>query len=368
MALRSIWGALLAAALFGMSAPAAKALVGVVSPLLLAGLLYLGSGVGLGLWGTLQRWGGETAHSPREAPLQPADYPWLAGAVASGGVVAPVLLVYGLTATSASSASLVLSLEGVLTGLLAAVLFREAVGRRVWLAALLMFVAVAALSWSASTVGRSAWWGVLLILGACLMWALDNNLTRHLAARDPIAIARIKGLTAGAVNAGIGLALAQPLPGMAPAAGALAVGALGYGASLVLFVYALRHLGAARTGALFGAAPFVGAVCAVVFLGEPITTVLLAAGALMAAATWLLLREAHAHEHAHADLAHAHRHLHDDHHGHAHPEGQAGDDHAHEHEHDLLVHSHAHVPDLHHRHEHASRPDANRQEEGGRAQ
>jgi drug/metabolite transporter (DMT)-like permease len=339
--------ALAAAALFGASTPFAKLLLGEVSPVVLAGMLYLGSGIGLAL---LRLARGRDQRS-REALLAPRDWGWLAGAIVSGGVVAPVLLLWGLAGSGAAETSLLLNFEGVLTALVAGLLFREAVGARVWLAALVMLAGGLVLAYHPqATLAFSP--QSLAIVGACLAWALDNNLTRKVAGADPVVIAMTKGLVAGSCNLALGLALGGLFPAAATAIGAVALGFTAYGVSLVLFIYALRHLGAARTGAHFSTAPFIGAAIAVPLLGEPLTTELLTATALMAIATWLVLTESHGHEHEHRRLAHAHRHIHDEHHQHAHHGDEGPEPHAHEHVHEPLRHTHPHVPDLHHRHEH----------------
>jgi drug/metabolite transporter (DMT)-like permease len=336
--------ALAAAALFGAATPALKPLTGALDPVLIAGLLYLGSFAGL----ALARWLRQSA--PREAALRRADIPALAGAIAAGGVFAPVLLVWGLAGLAASAASLLLAAEGVLTMLLAALLFREPVAGRVWLGAGLVLAAAALLVWQPGMSVPVSLHAVA-VLAACLLWGLDNNLTSRIALADPYAIAMWKGLAAGAVNTTIGLVLAPALPQAAWAA-VLAIGALGYGASLVLYVLALRHLGAARTAAHFGTAPFFGAGLAVVLLGEPITAALAAAFALAAAGTWLTVTERHEHEHFHEALEHEHRHVHDEHHRHEHRGDEGPEPHSHRHRHEPMRHRHAHFPDRHHRHRH----------------
>ena len=343
--------ALGAAALFGVSTPLAKLLVGAVSPVMLAGLLYLGSGLGLVAL-TVARRALRRVRAPRaEAPITRADLPWLAGAVVAGGILAPVVLLWGLAGTTASNASLLLNLEGVITTLIAAALFREAVGRRVWLAALVMLVAGVLLVHDPREPLRFSAHAVCIV-AACLLWALDNNLTRKVAGADPVQIAAIKGLIAGATNLAVALGVGDTLPGFPTLAAAAAIGFASYGVSLVLFIYALRHLGAARTAAHFSTAPFIGAALAVPLLGEPVTTTLVAAAALMALATWLVLNERHEHEHTHEQRVHTHRHLRDEHHQHAHRGDEGPEPHTHEHVHDPLTHRHPHLPDLHHRHGH----------------
>lgn len=334
--------ALASAALFGLSAPLAKLLLGRLDPWLLAGLLYLGSGIGLALLRPLlPRQGGR---------LSGADWPWLAAAVLAGGVVGPVLMMVGLAHSPAASAALALNLEGVFTLALAWVVFRENVDRRLLVGAAAILAGAALLSWQDQASGGG--WGLIAIAGACLAWAVDNNLTRKLSAGDPVQIAMIKGLVAGAVNTALALAAGTALPAIVPAVQAAVLGLAAYGVSLVLFVLALRHLGTARTGAYFSLAPFVGAVLAIPLLGEAPSPVLAAAGLLMAMGLYLHLSESHAHDHVHETLDHDHPHSHDEHHQHVHDGVAAGEGHTHRHTHQRLVHRHPHYPDIHHRHTH----------------
>jgi len=340
--------ALLAAALFGASTPLAKALLNGTSPQVLAGLLYLGSGCGLVLvWAARRRRG-----APAESPIMRRDVPWLAGAIASGGVVAPALLMAGLARTPASTASLLLNLESVFTAVLAWVVFRENVDRRIVLGMGAIVAGGALLSWDGA-VSLTGMPGPLLVAAACLGWAVDNNLTQRISAGDPVQIAALKGLVAGAANLGLGLAFGGRLPEATRVLGAAAVGFLGYGVSLVLYVLAMRALGTARTGAYFSLAPFVGAAIGLVLFGEHLTPVFTLAAGLMGLGLWLHLSERHLHEHTHAPLGHAHRHAHDEHHQHPHSaHDPQGEPHTHWHEHARLVHSHRHYPDIHHRHPH----------------
>jgi drug/metabolite transporter (DMT)-like permease len=339
--------ALAAAALFGASTPLAKLLQADIAPGLLAGLLYLGSGAGLALLKFALRFGPRAA----EAPLRPSDAPWLAAAVASGGIAAPLLLMWGLAGASAAGVSLLLNLEGILTALLAALVFKEAVAGRIWLAACLMLAAGLLLGYDPRQ-GFGVSLRTLAVVAACALWALDNNLTRRISAADPLDIAMIKGLAAGAVNIAAALAFGASLPAALPLAGALALGWLAYGISLTLYIVALRHLGSARAAAHFSSAPFIGAALAIALLREPVTAGFAAAFALMLAATWLALTERHAHEHVHEALVHEHLHTHDGHHRHAHRGDEGPEPHSHAHEHEPLAHSHPHLPDLHHRHPH----------------
>ncbi|HTQ36518.1 MAG TPA: EamA family transporter [Steroidobacteraceae bacterium] len=340
---------LAAALLFGASTPLAKLLLGEgVAPQVLAGLLYLGSGVGLSAL-LAARW--MARRDPGEAGLRPADLPQLAGAVALGGVLAPALLMQGLARTAAADASLLLNLEALATMGIAWIVYRENVDRRLLLGALAILAGAVSLSWQGTSLHATG--GTWFIAGACLAWGADNNLTRGLARRDPLQIAAIKGLVAGIVNLALARLLHAGLPGAAQAGAAATVGFLGYGVSLVLFVLGLRHVGTARTAAYFSIAPFVGALLAVPLLSEPVTARLLVAGALMACGLWLHLAERHEHAHHHPALDHEHRHTHDEHHRHAHgTQDPPGEPHSHRHHHEPVTHRHAHYPDLHHRHDH----------------
>lgn len=347
-----IGAALGAALLFGASTPLAKGLLAVLDPWLLAGLLYLGSGLGL----TLYRASRRVLQQGTTARLPAAEWPWLIGAVVAGGLVGPVLLMLGLSGMQAAGASLLLNAESVLTALLAWFVFRENVDRRIALGMLAIVAGALILSWPAAERAGSAFdqmWPALAVLGACLAWAIDNNLTRRVSLADASWIASLKGLSAGSVNLMLALALGAAWPSAPQIAGALIVGLFAYGVSLALFVVALRHLGTARTGAYFSVAPFFGAALAVPLLGEPVGPRLLVAGALMALGVWLHLTEHHGHEHTHVALEHDHEHEHDAHHQHAHDQlVPLGHRHGHRHRHEPLTHAHAHFPDAHHRHDH----------------
>ena len=341
--------ALGAAVLFGLSAPAAKLLAGTVDPWLLAGLLYLGSGVGLGLYRLATKLLGRATS---EAPLGRRDLPWLAAAIAMGGVLGPVLLMYGLAAGTAIQSSLLLNLEGVFTALVAWAFVREHFDTRIAIGMAAIGAGALTLAWTPSEAFALEG-SALLVTGAGLAWAIDNNLTRMVSGGDPLQIAALKGIAAGSIN--ILLAALQHAPWPAPAAivSAGVVGFLGYGTSLVLFVLALRLLGSARTGAYFSTAPFIGAIASAVALHDRLDGRTVLAAILMAAGVWLHLTERHDHEHQHEALEHTHAHVHDEHHRHAHGPGiPAGEPHSHPHQHEPLRHGHPHFPDLHHRHHH----------------
>jgi len=339
--------ALLGAALFGASTPIAKLLVGEIGPLMLAGLLYAGSGLGLGSWLVLRRW-----VRPADRPgLKAPDYKWLAGAIVSGGVIGPVLLMIALSAATASTVSLLLNLEGVFTALLAWFVFQENFDRRVLLGMALIVCGGLLLSWPSGGVSTSL--PALAVAGACLCWALDNNLTRKISAGDSVQIAAIKGVAAGTVNLCASAAFGTALPALKSALAAALVGFLGYGVSLALFVVALRLLGTARTGAYFATAPFIGAAVAFALLGESPDALFWLASVLIAAGVALHLSERHRHSHQHEALVHSHSHTHDEHHRHDHDFPWDGTEpHSHAHQHVPMSHSHEHYPDIHHRHGH----------------
>jgi drug/metabolite transporter (DMT)-like permease len=344
---RDVAAALLSAALFGASTPLAKAFVGDLPPFLLAGLLYLGSGIGLLAVRVVRDRGWSPSH------LQPADWPWFGGAVFFGGVLGPVLLMLGLARTAASTASLLLNLEAVLTALLAWIAFRENVDRRIVAGMLLIVAGGLALSWAPSASQPGDWVGPLAVAGACLCWAVDNNLTRKVSAADAVFLGAFKGLAAGAVNTALFLSFGTASANWRAAPLALLVGFFGYGLSLVLFVRALRGLGAARTGAYFSTAPFIGAALAISAFGEPATPAFWLAAGLMAVGVWLHLTERHEHEHAHEEVEHSHAHVHDEHHRHEHAFAWSGSGpHTHVHRHPPTVHRHPHFPDIHHGHRH----------------
>jgi drug/metabolite transporter (DMT)-like permease len=343
--------AILAAALFGMSAPLAKLLLGEIEPIPLAAFLYLGSGLGLVLLKIGRRL--LMRASDGEAPIRRPDIRWLVGAIFTGGIAAPILLMFGLRVTPASTASLLLNFEGVATVLIAGLVFKEAIGRHAWGAVAAITLAGIALTWETGDWGISP--GMLAVLSACALWGLDNNFTRNVSAKDPLTIVTIKGLASGVFSLALALAVGSALPALPTALEAMALGSLCYGLSIVLFVRAMRGLGAARTGALFGTAPFVGAALSFPLCREAISPEFLIALPLMMAGVVLLVSEGHDHLHIHGPIKHEHRHRHEDgHHAHTHAgsERDLSPAHAHVHIHEQIEHVHAHAPDIHHRHAH----------------
>jgi drug/metabolite transporter (DMT)-like permease len=340
--------AIAAALLFGAGTPFAKLLLARIDPWMLAALLYLGSGTGLWLFRRIRR-----APAVR---LERGEWRWLAGAIVSGGMVGPVLLMLGLSAMPASGAALLLNAEAVFTAVLAWFAFKENFDRRIAIGMLAIVAGAALLSWPRDA-NFAGVWPALSVLGACLAWAMVNNLTRKVSLADASYIAMVKGLVAGVTNLALAFAIGATLPAPSTVMSAALLGFASYGVSLVLFVVGLRNLGTARTGAYFSVAPFLGAIIAIVTLGEPVSLQLVGAGLLMALGVGLHLTERHQHRHTHEAVAHSHDHVHaadgDVHHDHEHAEGvPPGTRHVHWHQHNPISHAHEHYPDAHHRHTH----------------
>jgi drug/metabolite transporter (DMT)-like permease len=348
---------LLAAASFGVGAPLAKLLGTRIPPLMLAGLLYGGAGLALSLVGILESLGRKASgrEPRREAPLGLGDLPALVAVTVLGGMVGPLLMLFGLARVSATAGALLLNLEGPLTALCAVALLGEHLGRRGWLATAPVFAGAVLLAIGGGAVGRVAPIGAAALAGACLCWAIDNNLTQRLALRDPRAVVRAKTLGAGTALLALAWAFGERLPTGRWLGAALSLGAVSYGASVLLDAYALRWLGAAREAAYFATAPFVGALVGAAMFREPVTLSVVGAGALMIAGVATLVRERHAHPHTHAPIEHTHVHVHDLHHAHTHAEGvgvPADVPHSHLHRHEPITHDHPHTSDAHHRHRH----------------
>lgn len=343
--------ALIAALLFGISAPLAKLLLGEVEPIPLAAFLYLGSGIGLLGIKIYQHINQRSSDS--EAQINKPDLLWLAGAVLAGGVAAPITLLFSLQKTPAATASLLLNFEGVATTLIAVLAFKESISRRAWWA-----IALITLSSIFLSINLNASWGfsigALGIIAACIFWGIDNNFTRNISAKDPLMIVTIKGLGAGSFSLGMAFILGNKLPALGVILGAMALGSLSYGISIVLFIRAMRGLGAARTSAFFGTAPLAGMILSFLLFREFPSWMFIIALPLMVIGTLFLVSEQHEHHHIHEMTIHEHSHVHDDgHHEHDH-EGEYAQKHSHIHRHDELAHTHDHMPDLHHRHIHPS--------------
>ncbi|HBP66418.1 MAG TPA: EamA family transporter [Desulfosporosinus sp.] len=343
--------AILAAALFGASAPISKLLLGEISPTLMASFLYLGSGIGL----YLQRYfRSSDKRFNDEARLTKNDWPWLIAAVSVGGIAAPIVLMFSLKNTPASTASLLLNFEGVATTVIAVLAFKEAVGKRIWMAVLLITTASILLSWDSSGQWGFSF-GAIGVLSACILWGIDNNFTRNISSKDPLSIVIIKGLSAGTFSLILSVILGFPLPSFKSILLAMVLGYFSYGLSIVLFIRAMRELGSARTSALFGTAPFVGVVLSLLLFRENQGILFLFSLPIMIIGAVFLLKEDHEHLHKHETTEHEHRHNHNDsHHTHGHSDNGIPKNgyHSHVHEHEYIIHDHQHTPDIYHRHAH----------------
>jgi len=341
---RFILQALLAAIFFGASAPIAKLLLGDIAPIFLAAFLYLGSGTGTLLVKLTQRMRAKEV----EAGIKPPDIKWLAGAIISGGIAAPIILMVSLQNTPASTASLLLNFEGVGTTVIALLFFKEAISRRAWTAIIVVTLASIFLSTNfESGFGLSR--GALGIILACVLWGVDNNFTRNISDKDPLAIVAWKGLGAGTFSFFLALFLGNPFPSVTTILGTLILGFISYGLSTMLFIRSMRELGAARTSAFYGTAPLTGVLLSIVIFGEFPSFLFIIATILMIGGALLLINENHSHSHVHTVLFHEHSHRHDDP---AHGHDQVNGVHSHEHEHSAQEHEHDHLPDIHHRHGH----------------
>ncbi len=344
--------ALIAALLFGASAPFAKVLLNEFKPLQLAGILYLGSGIGLLLIKMIQI--KVLNLKNEEAKIERKEIKWLAGAVVFGGIIAPIILMIGLNKTQASTASLLLNFEAVSTTIIAMVFFKEHIGKRLWIAILLITIASIILS-----LDLSGNWGISLgcigIILACILWGIDNNFTRNISLKDPFAIVIIKGLVAGSFSIILSIKFGYVFPEIKKIVFGLLLGFFSYGFSLILFIKALRNLGSARTSAFFGFAPFLGTIISIIIFKDKQNVLFYISLPIMITGAYLLLKEEHTHKHIHEEILHEHLHNHNDgHHEHTHEidEEIENGKHSHKHTHEKKEHSHEHLPDIHHRHQH----------------
>jgi drug/metabolite transporter (DMT)-like permease len=339
--------AILSAILFGMSPVACKVFVGQIPTTLLAGLLYLGSGLGL-TWVVLRQ---PTPFYNVLRSLSRRQWATLVGAIVAGGIAAPLFMAYGILSGTATEVSLLLNFETVATTLLAWMIFHEYIGYQVWIGKILIIGASILVVITGSDGVHVSIPG-LSVLAACILWGIDNNLTRELETLPASLLACMKGWSAGIFNVLLFLILFRSPVTAVQISGALIIGALSYGASLVLFIHALREIGSARTSTWFAAGPFFGTILSVIVLGERPPGAYWVAAPLMLSGMFFLYRELHRHSHRHESLIHSHPHEHDEHHNHEHGDGENGVKHDHSHEHKPITHSHVHWPDIHHRHIH----------------
>lgn len=341
----SIGLGLLSAFLFGLATPAAKILLGELNPFLLAGLLYLGAAIGVSPLVAREK---TLQHIRPE--ISGRQYLYITGAVLCGGFLGPTLLLFGLKAAHASSVAIWLNMELVATAIIGVFLFDDHLDRNGWFGVILALAAGLVMTVSEGSSGLIA---ALLVTAACFSWGFDNHFTALIDCMTPSQITLIKGIIAGSVNVIIGLSLSLHSAGFLLVFKALILGAVSYGASIVLYVMAAQQLGATRGQILFSSSPFFGVGLAVILLGEQIQITHIGAICCLSGAIFFSNRVKHDHPHSHHDLTHTHLHNHDDeHHDHEHPPPETKGPHSHAHQHRKITHSHPHYPDIHHRHEH----------------
>jgi len=343
----SILYAILAAALFGMSAPLSKLLLAEISPLMLASLVYLGAGMGMLIIDLIRR---VLNAKPIEARLEKKELPYILAMIILD-ILAPISLMIGLTMTSAANAALLNNFEIVATSLIALIIFREAVGKRLWVALTLITLASVLLS-TQDISNLSFSLGSIFVLLSCVFWGLENNCTRKLSIKDPLQVVILKGIGSGTgalIVAAIANELSLSTLFIIPA---LLLGFFAYGLSIFFYVKAQRTLGAARTSAYYAVAPFIGVILSFIFFNEAISLSFIFAILIIIVGTYFAVSEDHEHDHTHIEISHEHRHHHEDSHHNHHHETQAEKEHAHSHVHEKMLHKHAHTPDIHHHHIH----------------
>lgn len=345
--LKAVSYAILAALLYGISSPVSKILLVEIPPTLMAALLYLGAGIGMAginLYNVLSK------KEQLEAKMTAKEMPFILGMILLD-IAAPIFLMLGLTLTTSSNASLLNNFEIVATSLIALFIFKETIGKRMWLAIILITISSIILSVSdLSSLSFSL--GSIFVLLACISWGFENNCTRMLSLKDPLQIVVVKGFGSGLGSLIISFAIHESSYNWLFISYTLLLGFVSYGMSIFLYIKAQRELGAARTSAFYAAAPFIGVIISWIVLHEPITTTFIIALIIMLIGTYYAVSEDHKHSHLHSLETHEHKHNHHDgHHNHSH-ESEIDGEHSHEHIHEIVEHSHAHLPDLHHRHSH----------------
>lgn len=338
--------AILAATFYGVSTPISKLLMHELPPAFLAALLYLGAGFGMAIINLFRIKG---RNNQKEARITKPDLPYIIGMVILD-IVAPIALMFGLSMTTPANASLLNNFEIVATSLIALLIFKEAIGKRMWIAIVLITLASIILSFEDIT-SLSFSIGSILVIFACLCWGFENNYTRKLSLKDPLQIVVVKGLGSGVGALIIAIAIREFSFNLIFIIFALLLGFLAYGLSIYLYILAQRELGAARTSAYYAVAPFIGVGLSFIVFNQSISTTFFVALVIMVLGAYFAATERHKHMHIHEFIEHEHRHNHEDgHHDHTH--GYPVTEHSHPHKHELKTHEHTHTPDMHHNHGH----------------
>jgi len=339
--------AILAAVCYGISSPISKMLLTDIPPIFMASLLYFGAGFGMGMVVTIKN---RTDKIQTEAKLSKKDLPYVIGMVVLD-IIAPIFLMSGLLLSSPANVSLLNNFEIVATSLIALFIFKEMIGKRMWLAITLITISTIILSFD-DIQHFSLSIGSLFVLVACLSWGFENNCTRMLSLKNPLEIVVVKGFGSGIGSLAIAIFTKAYIANVGYILFALLLGFFSYGLSVYLYILAQRDIGAARTSAYYAFAPFIGVILSFIIFKQSITISFMIALIVMAIGTYFATSEKHIHLHKHTPMEHDHRHSHDDgHHNHTHdfPVGE----HSHLHRHEAMEHMHTHLPDLHHTHKHS---------------
>ena len=326
--------------------PVAKILLKNISPTFMASMLYLGAGIGMAAVNIFRK----KQTLEKEAQISKKDLPYIIAVVALD-ITASILLMAGLSMTTSATASLLNNFEIVATAVIALVIFKEAIGKRMWLAVALITVSSTILSIEDFGNLRFSIGAIFVLLG-CICWGIENNCTRMLSLKNPIQIVMIKGVGSGSGALLIAVFTSGLTANIIYIFIALILGFVSYGLSIYFYILAQRNLGAARTSAFYAFAPFIGMGSSFIIFRETPAVSFIAALAVMLIGAYLAAFEKHSHKHTHIEMEHEHRHSHgDEHHNHTH-EPPVANEHSHIHTHNSVTHSHAHTPDLHHSHTH----------------
>lgn len=283
---KAIFYAILAAALYALNAPVSKLLLQNVSPTMMAGFLYLGAGIGMA---TISLVRSKTGHGKREMRLTKKDLPYTLGMVVLD-IAAPIFLMIGLTRTTAANASLLNNFEIVATSIIALMIFKEKIGKKLWIA--IGLITLSSILLSVEDAGSFQFsFGSLFVLAACVCWGLENNCTRCLSKSDPLEIVMIKGFGSGIGSIIIGLVVGESLPVWSDILKNLLLGFVAYGLSIYFYVYAQRHLGAAKTSTYYAVAPFIGVLLSFIVFREIPGVLFFIALVIMIAGTWMINKE-----------------------------------------------------------------------------
>ncbi|MDF2942173.1 MAG: conserved rane protein of unknown function [Herbinix sp.] len=338
--------AILAAILYGISAPVSKLLLVEIPPTLMAALLYLGAGFGMLSVNIIKRMGQK---EQLEARITKKELPYILGMVVLD-IGAPVFLMLGLAMTTSANVSLLNNFEIVATSMIALFVFKEAVGKRMWLA--ITFITISSFVLTLDTSSFSFSTGSIFVLMACVCWGFENNCTRMLSVKNPLQIVVIKGFGSGFGALLLSFVNRQCSSNIKYILFTMLLGFVAYGLSIYFYIKAQRDLGAARTSVYYAAAPFIGVLISWSIFHEGITGKFLIALVIMLIGTYLTVSEVHKHLHTHTPLTHEHKHNHEEeHHKHTHVPGVVGE-HSHVHKHEGIIHNHVHTPDMHHNHNH----------------